>query len=1040
MSVMTHRIPRNDVLMRKCLLAFLMMAGSSFLSCLCASEVSFNRDIRPLLSDRCFHCHGPDEGTRKGDLRLDTVEGAMLDHDGVRAVVPGDPDQSELIQRIFTNDPDDLMPPPDSDASLSEAEKALFRAWIQNGAEYETHWSFVPPVQPDHPEVKMQHWVRQPIDAFVLKRLENEGLSPSEQATKENLIRRVTLDLTGLPPTPREVDVFLRDHSADAYEQLVDRLLQSNRYGERMALNWLNAARYADTNGYQNDQERQMWIWRNWVIDAYNQNKPFDQFTIEQIAGDMLPEATIDQIIASGFNRNHRINGEGGVIPEEYRVEYVIDRVETTGAIWLGLSVGCGRCHSHKFDPISQKEFYSLFAYFNNVPENGRDGNRGNATPTISVPVPGMEIKVSIAEKRVEELESTLALDAPEFLQAFESWKTTILADIQSQQVNSVWQAATVLNAESTGGVVLKTLEDGSRLAAGLNPANSTYTVTLKPGQGTLTGIRLETLTHPDLTDNGLARSVNGNFVLTEFEVLEKKAGSDQPSPLKIGAAQASYSQGNYPIENAIDGKSNTGWAVYGRPKLLDTSAVFTLSEPVEVAEGSQLVIRMCHDGSFNQHAIGRFRLSLTSVLKPGLDGEEGFSEAIVAALKAGDQMTDDQRQILMEHYRGVAPFYAPLRQQLAQAKKKLEQVRKQATTTVMVMEEMEKRRPAYFLNRGQYDQQREEVLPGIPVSLGKLPKGAPNNRLGLAQWLVSPDNPLTARVTVNRYWQMYFGTGLVKTVDDFGAQGEFPSHPELLDFLATEFIRSGWDVKAMQRMIVTSATYRQSSVVSESLLKLDPENRLLARGPRFRLRAEAIRDQALAISGLLEEKQGGPSVKPYQPAGLWEEVAYDKKMKYVRGAGDDLYRRSMYTFWKRAVAPPTMVIFDAGGRERCDVARRSTNTPLQALVTLNDVQFVEAARFLGERMIREGGREDKERLTYGWRLAVTRQPDALELDIMQKSLAKHREHYRNYSEEAKALVQIGEKEHTFRDPVELAAYTAIANLLLNLDETITRE
>lgn len=1040
MTMMPYRDSRKSSLVGKCLLAVLIVAGLSFHADLSASEVSFNRDIRPLLSDRCFHCHGPDEAQRKADMRLDTAEGALREHDGVRAVVPGDPDQSELIQRIFTNDPDDLMPPPDSDATLSPAEKELFRAWIENGAEYQTHWSFVPPVPPKVPEVHLQGWVRQPIDAFVLRRLEQEGLSPSEEASQENLIRRVTLDLTGLPPTPEEVDAFLQDHSTDAYEQLVDRLLQSNRYGERMALDWLNAARYADTNGYQNDQERQMWIWRNWVIDAFNQNKPFDQFTIEQIAGDMLPDATIDQIIASGFNRNHRINGEGGVIPEEYRVEYVIDRVETTGAIWLGLSVGCGRCHSHKFDPISQKEFYSLFAYFNNVPENGRDGNRGNATPTISVPVPGMEIKVSAAEKQVEELEATLTLNTPQFLEAFESWKTQTRADIQSRPLNSAWQAATVLSADSTGNVVFKLLEDGSRLATGPNPSNPTYTVTLKLGQGTLTGIRLETLTHPDLTDNGLARSVNGNFVLTEFEVLEKKPGSDEARPLKIASVQASYSQGNYPVENSIDGKSETGWAVYGRPKVVDTSAVFTLSDPLEVVDGTQLLITMRHGANFNQHAIGRFRLSLTSASKPAMDGKEGFSEAIVAALNAGDQNTDEQHQLLLEHYRQRSPVYAPLREQLAKAKKELEQVRQQATTTVMVMKEMDKRRPAYLLNRGQYDQPREEVFPGVPVSLGKLPKGAPNNRLGMAQWLVSPDNPLTARVTVNRFWQTYFGTGLVKTVDDFGAQGEFPSHPDLLDYLATEFIRSGWNVKAMQRMIVTSATYRQSSASTKHLLDLDPENRLLARGPRFRLRAEAIRDQALAVSGLLEEKQGGPSVKPYQPAGLWEEVAYDKKMKYVRGAGDDLYRRSMYTFWKRAVAPPSMVIFDAGGRERCDVARRATNTPLQALATLNDVQFVEAARFLGERMIRKGGSSDAERLTYGWRLAVTRQPDALELNTLQKGLENHLKHYRNHPDEAKALIRIGEKEHGSSDPVELAAYAAIANLLLNLDETITRE
>ena len=1004
-------------------------------------SINYNRDIRPILSANCFYCHGPDEAHQEADLRLDHAQGATRDLGGYRAIVPGDAETSEVMKRILTEDHDDLMPPAESDKKLTSSEKALLRRWIEEGANYESHWSFLKPVRSKVPQVDQTQWVLQPIDAFVLERLEKEGLLPSPEASRETLIRRVTLDLTGLPPSPAEVESFLNDHSGNAYEKVVDRLLQSERYGERMALNWLNAARYADTHGYQNDQERQMWIWRNWVIDAYNQNKPFDQFTVEQIAGDMLPEATMDQKIASAFNRNHRINGEGGVIPEEYRVEYVIDRVETTGSIWLGLSVGCARCHSHKFDPISQHEFYSMFSYFNNVPENGRDGNRGNAEPTLTVPVPGMEVKVARAEEKVEALRVELSQDTPEFLQEFEQWRKTTQQDLLEGKHQTSWSAALISKLTSTGGVRFEELEDGSYLATGKNPANSVYTITLKPQNGTITGIRLETLTHSQLTNGGLARSVNGNFVLTEFELEAQKQGAKQSDRIDIASAVADYSQNGYPIEKSIDGNNSTGWAVFGRPKMKDTTAVFTLSEPLKVSEETVLTIRLRHEGSFNQHAIGRFRLSTTSANEPGLEGGNGFDENILLALKTDQsELTSEQNTALSDYYRDLAPSLAPLRKQLQKAEKSLEQVKKNATTTVMVMDEMEERRPAYFLNRGQYDQPGEEVFPSVPVSLGKLPEDAPNNRLGFAQWLVSSDNPLPARVTVNRYWQMLFGTGLVKSVDDFGAQGEYPSHPELLDWLATEFVRSGWDIKAMLRMIVTSATYRQSSAADAELRSLDPGNRLLARGPRFRLSGEMVRDQALYVSGLLEPAIGGPSVKPYQPAGLWEEVAYDKKMRYVRGSGGDLHRRSMYTFWKRAVAPPSMILFDASGRERCDVARRATNTPLQALVTLNDIQFVEAARFLAQRIIREGGTTPSERLEYAWQLTLVRQPDSFETETLKKSFQHYLAHFQSQPKAAKQLIEIGERDSGNFDSIELAAYTAMANVILNLDETITRE
>ena len=1014
-----------------------MLAGGV----MAADSISYNRDIRPLLSDKCFYCHGPDPEHRQAKLRLDNAEGAMRDLGGYQAVVSGKPDASELISRIFTADQNDLMPPPDSEKSLTPTEKDLLRRWIAQGAEYQAHWSFELPQREDPPEVTNAKWVRQPIDAFVLRRLEQEGLKPSPEASQETLIRRVSLDLTGLPPTPAEVEAFLTDESPKAYERVVDRLLNSKRYGERMALVWLNAARYADTHGYQADNEREMWIWRDWVINAYNRNQPFDEFTVEQIAGDMLPQATLEQKIASGFNRNHRINGEGGVIPEEYRTEYVIDRLETTGTVWLGLTVGCARCHSHKFDPISQHEFYSMFAFFNNVPENGRDGRKGNAVPKMTVPIPSMQPRVVAAEKRVADLRAQLTTDSPAFRKDLQEWTRKTSADLAAEKLGPMWNPIRPTEVTGNGGVKFEKLEDGSSLATGANPANPVYTVTLSPGARTITGIRLETLMHKNMTRGGLSRSVNGNFVLTEIELQAHRPDMNEPETLKFARATASYSQSRYPIKNAIDGNAKTGWAILGRKKVEDTTAVFALSEPFAADPDTTFTLRLRHDMRFKQHAIGRFRLSLTSSAKPALEGKDGLPANVVAALKvSAEARTKDQQKELADFYRDLSPAYNKQRQELAAARKSLEQVKKDAVTTVMVMSEMAERRPAFFLNRGQYDQPGEEVYPAIPASLGRLPDGAPTNRLGLAKWLIDDSNPLSARVTVNRYWQMYFGTGLVKTVDDFGAQGEFPSHPDLLDWLATEFIRSGWNIKAMQKLIVTSATYRQATAATAELRNRDPDNRLLARGPRFRLDGPAIRDQALAISGLLREKIGGPSVKPYQPAGLWEDVAGNKARKYTQGRGDDLYRRSMYSFWKRAVAPPTMIIFDAGGRERCDVARRATNTPLQALATLNDVQFVEAARFLGHRMILEGGGSPKARLIHGWRLAVARTPDQVELNTLMRSYQQHHDHFKKNPDAAKELLTIGEKPSGYKDEVELAAYTAVANVLLNLDETVNRE
>lgn len=1001
-------------------------------------RVSYNRDIRPILSDKCFFCHGPDDNHREADLRLDNEKSA---HESV--IVAGHAAQSELFERITSDDPDEHMPPVDSGKSLSPQQIELIRRWIEQGGKYEGHWSFIAPTRPRLPPVKNRDWVRNPIDTFVLAKLEMAGLQPSPAADRETLIRRVTLDLTGLPPTPAEIDEFLNDSSPQAYEKVVDRLLKSPRYGERMALTWLDAARYADTNGYQVDRPRTMWIWRDWVINAYNSNMPFDRFTIEQLAGDMLPNATLQQQIASGFNRNHRINGEGGVIPEEYRVEYVIDRVSTTGTVWLGLTLGCARCHSHKFDPISQTEFYQLFSYFNNVPENGRDGLNGNAPPMIKVPIPNMQRQLQAATRRVAELERELATDTPDWQRERAEWERKILAELAAEGSRPQWMLADVLQAEADNKVTLKRLPDRSFLATGPAPARSIYTLRVNPGKKPITGIRLEALRHTSMTNGSLARSVNGNFVLTEFEVEYQTAATKKTQPVKLLRAIADYSQPGYPIANAIDGKPSTGWAVYGRPKPEDRVAVFVFEKPIQPEPGSILTIRMKHQSQFVAHAIGRFRLSVTSAATPSLENKNGLPPDVVAALKTPkDRRSPDDQQRILEYHRQIARTLAPLRQKVAAARKQLDSLKKKSMTTVMVMKEMNPPRKAYFLKRGQYDQRGKEVQPGIPAVFGHLPQELPNNRLGFARWLVNRKNPLTARVAVNRYWQMYFGTGIVKTAADFGAQGEWPSHPALLDWLAVEFMESDWDVKAMQRLIVTSSTYRQASRVTPELASKDPDNRWLARGPRFRLNGFVIRDQALFASGLMTEKIGGPSVKPYQPPGLWAEVAGSARgMAYKQSSGADLYRRSLYTFWKRAVAPPTMIIFDASGREACSVARNATNTPLQSLATLNDVQFIEAARFLAERMMREGGNTPAERLAYGWRLLLARIPDAPELQRLLASYRGYLNQFRNDPQNALKLLSVGDKPRDASlDPAEHAAFAAIANIILNLDETLTKE
>ena len=745
------------------------------------ARVDFSRQVQPLFADRCFACHGPDEKTREADLRLD-LRASVFDRDADSPlIVRGDARRSLLFERISSHDPDVQMPPPSATRQLSRKEVRLIRQWIDQGADWQEHWAFIPPVRTVVPDVSNADWLRNGIDNFILSRLDGESLQPSAEANRETLIRRVTLALTGLPPTLDEIDRFLEDESANSYDKLVDRLLASHRYGEHMAMPWLDAARYADTDGYQNDRIRYMWAWRDWLIQALNDGQPFDEFTIDQLAGDMLPNATLRQQIATGFCRNHRINSEGGSIPDEWIVEYVVDRVDTVGTVWMGLTLGCARCHDHKYDPVSQRGYYKLFAYFNNVAEWGLGPNNGNSPPFIKVP---------------------------------DDWP-----------------------------------------------------------------------------------------LLTRTKDLKI-----EPQPFELVTSQV-------------------------------------------------------------------------SVVRPKPGGKE----------------------------------------------------------TVMVMAELPEPRPTYLLQRGQYNlpDKSETLTPGLPGSLN-VSAAAPKNRKELAEWLVSPENPLTARVIVNRHWQHFFGTGLVKTSENFGVQGESPSHPKLLDWLALEFVRSGWDVKQLHRMIVTASTYRQLSVAKREQSEQDPENRLLARGPRFRFSAHMIRDQALAVSGLLQERIGGPSVKPYAPPGIWKSISNNK---YVQDHGPSLYRRSLYTYWRRTVPPPTMATFNAAEREVCLVRKDRTNTPLQALTLMNNVAFVEAARFLAERILREADADSASQIRRGFRIVTGRLPRPAESEPLAKAYDQFLDYFAKNPMEAPKLLAIGEAARDKKLPAERhAALTMLANILLNLDEAITLE
>lgn len=1034
------------------------------------SPIDFNRDIRPLLSDRCFACHGPDAAKRQGGLRLDEPAGASLVLDsGNRGIVPGDGAASELLSRIESTDPDLVMPPPHVGKPVTAAEAELLGRWIAAGAAYRGHWAFERVTRPEVPETRDPQWPRTPVDHFILARLAAEGMSPNGEAPREVLARRVSLDLTGLPPTPEEVAAFVADPSPVAYEKYVDLKLASPHFGERMAIEWLDAARYADSHGYQTDSSRSNWPWRDWVIAAYNRNLPFDQFTIHQLAGDMLPPAagdeaaTRDAIIATGFNRNHRINGEGGIIAEEWRVETVIDRVETTGQTWLGLSVGCARCHDHKYDPLTQREFYALFALFCNVPETGtimgsetRSG--GNSDPLY--PLPSAEQSAEIVR-----LEKTI-FDADEAVRAGEKDLGSLVADWERSirpvldLPDEIWQTLEPLALKSSGGATFRRLEDGSWLVEGAKPPLDTYQIEALLPAGPFGGVRLELLADPSLSGGGgFGRNHNGNVVVSRVEVEIDPPGDAPALPVALGRAEADYEQAGWPAASVLGG--GQGWAIDGhlpdkrQPRRL---AVFPAAA-VEVPENARLRIRVRQEG-IEGHAFGRFRLVRTAA-PPALAGVSG----LIVPAPVRDTLRIDAAARTHEQQQMIAAYYrekvgGPVKQAEAardMARKALDAFR-DLLPSAMVMREGPPR-DAFVLARGEYDKPGEKVEPGLPAFLPPLPPGRKANRLTLAEGIVSRDHPLTARVWVNRQWERLFGTGLVKTSENLGSQAEYPSHPELLDWLAVELMEgtnlprvSGspahpWDMKALLKLLLTSSVYRQSSLVTADGLARDPANRLLSRGPRVRLPGEIIRDQALAAAGLLVPTIGGPSVRPWMPEGVWDETSkYGNLRGYVADAGPGRFRRSMYTIWKRTAGPPTMLLFDAPNRETCTVKRSRTNTPLQSLALLNETTFLEAAQGLARRMVAEGGADPAARIGRGFSLALGRAPDGPELETLLAGLAADRGAFAADAKSAEAFIVAGAAGRPVAEATaglaadEFAAWCLVANVLLNLDEFVMRE
>jgi hypothetical protein len=1023
-------------------LALLNCAGAAAQD---SDPVDFNGDIRPILSHNCFACHGPDENERKASLRLDIHEGILADADsGEPAVVPGNSSESLLYQHVSSADPDIKMPPPDSGKSLSANEINLLKRWIEEGAQWKGHWSFNKPEHHPLPEVKSSGFVKNPIDQFILARLEQEGLSPAKPADKITLLRRVTFDLTGLPPTLEEIDAFLADNTANAYEQVVDRLLNSERFGEHMARYWLDIARYGDTHGLHFDNERALWKYRDWVVDAFNNNKPYDQFTIEQLAGDLLPEATLDQKIATGFNRCNVTTSEGGSINDEVLVRYAVDRTETMSTVFLGLTLGCAVCHDHKFDPVTQKEFYQLFAFYNSAADAAMDGNALAPPPIIKVAEADELDRLTAFDQQIAEARQKI----PAALASFEYSEPEPLPDATDPAVPQefVW------------------IDDTTPANAALQ-GDTPWEFVGPPDHPVFSGEKATKRTAAALSQHFFT-GANPGLNVGDGDKLFAYVYLDPQNPPKTVMLQ--FNDGSWE-HRAFWGEDLIPFGAGGNENHLAMGPLPKVGEWVRLeVEASRVGVKsgaVLNGWAFTQHAGTAYWDKAGIVTRTPQNGQT--FESLVAwaaydqtqatstvpqpirdAIKLPvDQRTAEQQKQIRDYF--LENIYPKSRAIVEPIKAEIAALEKQradfdaAIPVSLIMADLPQPRETFVLIRGEYDQHGEKVSPGVPASLPPLPADVQPNRLGMAKWLTDPSHPLTARVAVNRYWQQLFGTGIVKTAEDFGAQGEWPSHPQLLDWLALDFVESGWDVKRSIKQMLMSATYQQASDVTPELLALDPENRLLARGSRFRLDAETVRDAALFTSGLLVEKVGGRSVRPYQPSGLWEAVAFrgSNTEKFTADTGEALYRRSVYTFWKRTSPPPALMAFDAPSRETCVARRARTNTPMQALVLMNDEQYVEASRNFAQRAIESGGTTANEQINYAFRLATSRLPTAAELEVLTRNHAEQLQFYQGNKEAATQLISVGEsKRNESIDVSELAAMTMVTNLIFNLDESISKE
>ncbi|QEH37009.1 Planctomycete cytochrome C [Aquisphaera giovannonii] len=1010
--------------------------------------IRFNRDVRPILSDRCFQCHGPDASQRKGNLRLDGRQAATAPAaSGEAAIVPGKPDESELIRRITTHEAEDVMPPAKVGKPITPSEARILRTWIEQGAQYEGHWAFIPPERPAVPPVRDRPWVSNPIDAFILARLEKEGLKPSPEADRTTLVRRLSLDLVGLPPSVPDVDAFVADRRDDAYARRVEDYLASPHFGERWARIWLDAARYADSDGYEKDKPRTVHFFRDWVIEAFNRDLPYDRFLIDQIAGDLLPNHTQDEVVATGFLRNSMINEEGGIDPEQFRMEAMFDRMDALGKGILGLTIQCAQCHSHKYDPLTQEEYYRLFAFLNSTNESN-----------VAVYTPAEQMTRADIFRGIQEIEARLRHEHPDWPERMRAWEATVREEPVPWRV-----VRTEVDQNNGSGQKHYLLEDGSILAQGYAPTIHVARFTSLEPVNDIAAVRLELLNDPALPLGGPGRSTTGGLALTEFQL--EAAPADHPdkvTQVKVVSATADVNPQERPlapifddrsgrrrvtgpINFAIDDKEETAWCIDAGPgrRNVPRKAVFVLEKPISYPKGAILTFKLVQKhGGWNSddnqnNNLGRFRLSVTD--RPGAAADPMPLPVREILGIPESKRSPAQVEAVFRHWRTTVPEWKAANDRIEALWR-----RHPEGSSQLVMEDMPKPRTTHLLQRGDFLKPGKEVGAGTPAFLNPMPADRPANRLTLARWLVDRKAPTTARAIVNRIWQAYFGTGIVATSEDLGSQCEAPSHPELLDWLAVELMDSGWSLRHIHRLILDSSTYRQSSRVSPELLAKDPYNRLLARGPRFRVDAEVVRDITLEASGLLEPRIGGPSVFPTAPAFLFAPPASYGPKSWPEATGPDRYRRALYTFRYRSVPYPMLQNFDAPNGDFSCVRRSRSNTPLQALTLLNEPISLEAARALARKTLKEGGECDAERLDFAFRRCLARPPAADEARALLSLLKRQGERFARGEAKAGDLA--------FATPADaaglpqgataesLASWTVVARVLLNLDETITRE